>query len=558
MTIKTKVSALVAINILFLLMASGFAIFQMNNIGNEVAGIAERGLPLVNLVSEISARQLEMEVLFERAGRYGALMLMDDHIKTKLQGNVGEFSELGANMEGLINKGVKLVEQAQLATVSASAKQEFGKVSNGLKAIEEHNHQFSQSAGEVFKMLMAGQVMQSEALVDQVSANAEKMAQELDGMMADIEGFTEQAALTAEHHEQTAIKVLIGLVVTVVLLSVAIVVWVVGSLRRSLDWGMQAMARISGGDLSQPVEVESGDEIGVMLKSLEKMRVELASLMKSINQSSMSLSASSEQLAAASEEASQSVYQQKQETDQLATAINQMAATVQEVAGNTGHAADAAQQAEKEAAHGQRAVRSTIESINQLAEDIGQSSTVISQLGQESDNIGMVLDVIRGIAEQTNLLALNAAIEAARAGEQGRGFAVVADEVRTLASRTHDSTQEIQTMIERLQAGARESVKMMEGSRKQMDASVRQAAEAGEVLETVLGAVGRITDMNTQIASAAEEQSAVTEEINRNIEVISDVADQNTVTSHQTAEASTELAQTASELKGMIARFRLA
>ncbi len=219
------------------------------------------------------------------------------------------------------------------------------------------------------------------------------------------------------------------------------------------------------------------------------------------------------------------ILEQKDEVDKVATAMTEMSATVHEVARNATEAAEAAQRADEETTKGKMVVSQAIEAIDLLANEVNDAAQVIHRLEQDSDEIGAVLDVIRGIAEQTNLLALNAAIEAARAGEQGRGFAVVADEVRTLAQRTQQSTQEIQNMIERLQSGAQDAVKAMEQGRSRAQVGVEQAAEAGTSLETIAQAVGTISDMNTQIATAAEEQSVVAEEINLNIVSISDMAD---------------------------------
>ena len=237
--------------------------------------------------------------------------------------------------------------------------------------------------------------------------------------------------------------------------------------------------------------------------------------------------------------------------------MNEMTATVQEVASHAAHAAEAATSARDEAQGGQRVVSANIDAIQRLADEVMQTAELINRLAEDSNAIGTVLDVIRGIAEQTNLLALNAAIEAARAGEQGRGFAVVADEVRTLAQRTQESTSEIQDMIERLQAGARNAVEAMEKGRAGAESSVRQAVTAGESLQAINQAVAAISDMNLQIATAAEEQSAVAEEINRNITTINMVADETAVGAEQTAEASQELARLAMNLQRIVSQFRV-
>jgi methyl-accepting chemotaxis protein len=257
------------------------------------------------------------------------------------------------------------------------------------------------------------------------------------------------------------------------------------------------------------------------------------------------------------DEVSQGVQQQQSQTDQVATAMNEMTATVQEVARHAEEAAGAATNADSQAADGNRVVSATIAAINKLAEEVEQASGVIHKLEQDSENIGAVLTVIKSIAEQTNLLALNAAIEAARAGDQGRGFAVVADEVRTLASRTQKSTEEIESMIEKLQQGARNAVSAMDGSRSRAQTGVDQAAQAGKTLSSITEAVATITHMNNQIATAANEQSAVAEEINRSIVGISEVAEMSAASAVQTANATDELSALAVELRGLVNRFRL-
>jgi methyl-accepting chemotaxis protein len=237
--------------------------------------------------------------------------------------------------------------------------------------------------------------------------------------------------------------------------------------------------------------------------------------------------------------------------------MNEMSATVQEVARNAVEAAEAAKEADNTFHQGKQVIDRVIEAIGELANEVEKAANVIQQLEAESMNIGSVLDVIKSIAEQTNLLALNAAIEAARAGEQGRGFAVVADEVRTLAGRTQQSTQEIEEMISKLQSGANNAVKVMETGKDMTKVGVDQAAAAGEALLTINTAVERITGMNTQIASAAEEQSSVAEEINRSIVSINEVAEQSAAGAQQTAQASNDLARLADQLKALVGRFKV-
>jgi len=232
-------------------------------------------------------------------------------------------------------------------------------------------------------------------------------------------------------------------------------------------------------------------------------------------------------------------------------------ATVHEVARNTSNAANATEVANEEMDKGSQVVTRTVDRISQLAAEVGQSADIIQQLAKDSESVGGVLDVIRGIADQTNLLALNAAIEAARAGEQGRGFAVVADEVRTLAGRTQQSTQEIQEMIERLQTGAVSAVDTMERGRENAQASVCDAALAGHSLESITSSVTSIRDVNTQVASAAEEQSAVAEEIKGSIINISEIAERTALGAQETSRASEHLAELSNRLQSLVGGFKI-
>ncbi|MBI2779856.1 MAG: PAS domain-containing protein [Gammaproteobacteria bacterium] len=274
--------------------------------------------------------------------------------------------------------------------------------------------------------------------------------------------------------------------------------------------------------LMQHIYIGNTHEAGRLQLAITMLQARLRTAMGRITDPAAQLAAAAEQLTAVT----QGTRQQQLEIDQVATAMNEMSATVHDVARNAGQAASAARNADAEAQKGKRVVGDNIDAIDALAAEVERAAQVIQKLEAESGSIGTVVDVIKSIAEQTNLLALNAAIEAARAGEQGRGFAVVADEVRTLASRTQQSTQEIQQMIQRLQSGASEAAKVMVQGRSQAQDAVKQAAQAGESLESITRAVANITDMNTQITSAAEEQSAVSEEINRNIVNISQIGNQ--------------------------------
>ena len=315
---------------------------------------------------------------------------------------------------------------------------------------------------------------------------------------------------------------------------------------------------IAAGNLTEPALEEKGrDEITELTVSINEMSNSLRDMVQRIGGSSEQIASSSEELSAITQQSSQSIYEQQSQTEQVATAMNEMSATVQEVSRSISSTAMAAEEANSETEQGCGIVESAIEAIQKLASRIESAAEVIHRVEKDSEDISTVLDVIEGVAEQTNLLALNAAIEAARAGEQGRGFAVVADEVRTLAGRTQKSTEEINQVIEKLQEGSRQAVEVMNTSREEAQSVVDQARQAGESLATISLAVRKINEMSTQIASAAEEQRATSEEINRNITSISGLANETSAGAQQTAAASEELAQLATDLQGVVAQFRV-
>ncbi|SEO79598.1 methyl-accepting chemotaxis protein [Aquisalimonas asiatica] len=323
--------------------------------------------------------------------------------------------------------------------------------------------------------------------------------------------------------------------------------------RRALD----VANRIADGDLTVDCSSAYKDEVGQLLNAMDRMSDRLQAMMQRITDSASRVASASEQLSSSSEQTRQGARQQSDQTTQVATAMNEMASTVQEVARNTQEASDAARDASTKADEARTVVEGSANGINQLADEVRQASGVIAELEQQSESIGQVLTVIREISEQTNLLALNAAIEAARAGEHGRGFAVVADEVRKLASNTQKSIGDIDAIIEKLQSGTREAVGVMNQGSESAGRNVQASQQAVEVLEGIIAAVTHISDMSNQVATAVEEQTTTAEDINRNITAINDVAAETTSAVDEAAGASQELARLATELQDVVSQFRV-
>lgn len=341
------------------------------------------------------------------------------------------------------------------------------------------------------------------------------------------------------------------------LLGIFAAVIITRQITRPLQQTLEAVNLIASGDLTHSMTITRRDEMGVLQQGIQRMGATLRDLISGIRDGVTQIASAAEQLSAVTEQTSAGVNSQKIETDQVATAMQEMSATVHEVARNAEQASAAASTADKEARDGDKVVGEAVAQIERLAAEVGRSADAMTVLEQESDKIGKVMDVIKAVAEQTNLLALNAAIEAARAGEAGRGFAVVADEVRGLAQRTQQSTEEIESLVAGLQNGTRQVSDIMLSSRSLTDSSVTLTRKAGTSLESITQTVSNIQAMNQQIAAAAEQQSSVADEISRSIMSVRDVSEQTAEASEETAASSVELARLGGQLQTMVSHFKV-
>jgi methyl-accepting chemotaxis protein len=521
--------------------------------------LSPRAQEMLNLMSMMIQAEVEEELNTERRKllldlegmRYALASVVNGiraYLAFKSQSSLDEIKLYSENMNAAVSR-IKL--KPDLLTLDQA---------DALEQFEAQQVKFSEHIKEMInihsseKWRMDSYLIRTEVgpLVNEIGKHVEKM----------VDSLRNQASSTSK---ELASQVGNTISLVGILLVVGVLVGFAGSFLISraivspLLKTKSAMEDIASGngDLTQRIKVNGNDEIAQLANAFNLFASKVQEIVKEVSSITSGVASASERMTVVTDETRKGADRQQQETDEVAIAVNEMAASGQEVARNATAAADAAHNADVAADNGRQVVGHTIEAIDSLAREVKEAGSVIDRVEKDSESIGGVLDVIKGIAEQTNLLALNAAIEAARAGEQGRGFAVVADEVRTLASRTQQSTAEIQTMIERLQSGTRDAVTVMDQSREMAEATVGQAAKAGTSLEEINAAVTTIKDLNSQIACSAEEQSSVAEEINQKVVRISDITDQTAAGAQQTSSASNELNQQAETLKLLIEQFKV-
>ncbi len=556
-SIKAKIISLASFLIVLMLGTTGYALITMNSIGKKMTTIAEQDMPLTKIITEITVHQLEQAINFERALRYGEKMKNNELSRANFNKALSTFNQLNKKVEQELKRGQIVARDAHKFSGSMKERNEFEHVSNLLLDIENQHTIYDNDVRQVFFELSKGNVHQVQELAEKVEKEEEIIDQNLEKLLLEIENFTELSTREAEHDEQRAFKILSIAVFVSIIVGVVSALVIAKVVSTGINAAVNVAKTVASGDLTQKINVYSTDEIGMLFLALEAMQDKLKNMILNIQQSAAELAASAEEMAVVTEQTNKNILQETSEIQQSATAIHEMTSVVGEVARNASSAADSAGNANDEALKGNQIVKQTIASIQQLAQTIENNNSAITQLGNDSNSIGSILDVIKSIAEQTNLLALNAAIEAARAGEQGRGFAVVADEVRSLAQRTQKSTLEIEEMIDKLQMGVKNTVQTMELGQKHAQNSVEQAAQAGATLEVITSAVSNINDMNTQIAAAAEQQTTVTEDINQNITELSQIAEQNSTSVNEMSSTSEEVARMATHLQNLTRQFSL-
>lgn len=537
--LRVKVALPFAITAVALVVIGLFAVSTVRNLVSDTDNIAETYLPSVS------------EILNGDRDLYQAMVAQMAFVDAQFNNEEGK--DYLASFDENAGQALERFNQAV-------ARLEGTGVSDVARGFDTAYERWLSSAQRVLQLAETGDPEQARSLAasetnelfdnlrnyfDEVGAHADAQAQIRAGE-ASSEG--QSSSVTILLITVVAILISIGLFAVFLKMIIASI----GTLRDQLDNIAQGE-----GDLTQRIPVEMDDDLGKLAKSFNLVLENLQSMIGSIQQLTRELGTGASDLARAAKDNNDGVTRQTDSISMVATAINEMQSAIEEVAGNASRAAEITREAEEKGKNGARIIRSSSEQVHRLAAQISKAVEVIRKLSDDSDNITSVLDVIRGIAEQTNLLALNAAIEAARAGEQGRGFAVVADEVRTLAQRTGQSTEDIQTMITTLQTGVADIVSVMETGSKEASETEKLATDAESELKAILEAMANIADVNTSVASATEEQTQVVDEINRSITEINDLATESANRSRDIDGISESLEGYARELESQTGRFRV-
>jgi methyl-accepting chemotaxis protein len=453
-------------------------------------------------------------------------------------------SEAKSKIEYINRQGKGIVDDEILSDLNAETAKVFAQLSGNQSIIILKASQIRHDKAAHTKL------GETERAVIDVNIKMKNLAKNIDS-------FTTQISNSAiESIDDASLKTKL-VVLLAILVAVIVSFAVVKPLTKSLEQVNQALTVLASGDLTHKLDDTGHDEFALLAKNCNRLVDSLRSLIIGILDRSNQLASAAEQTSSITNQTTVSIREQKSQVDQIAAATTELSSSAQQVSMSADHALEQIKQADQETQHMRKIADENKLTILSLADEIGKAGVVINKLHSDSAAIGSILDVIRGIAEQTNLLALNAAIEAARAGEQGRGFAVVADEVRNLASRTQVSTQEIQQMIEVLQKGAQQAVAAMDLGRAQANTCVDKTEQANLALESISQSVHKAFDAGSQIAHAAQEQNLVSQQVSEKLEHIASISEETATGADQTAQSSHQVAQLAEELQASVGEFRV-
>lgn len=532
--IGVRLTLAFAMLVLIMFLLGGASLLNIHKMKQEEREISEQWLPAVEAIADLNLSLMHFRLF--------TLRTLIDSSPEALARSEARLVELEAT--------VNTNQQRYKALISEADEQRL------FDELITTKVAYFAGSQQLLGLVKAGQYEQAKARIEsQLNPLADQMTRQLIELNLINDRGVKDATVQAEAAYEDTRETVIATLAVAVALTVFLAVVITRSITRPLATAVAATERVAGGDLSHQIEIFGRDEPARLLLALKQMQGNLRAAISHIADSAMKLASATEELHAVSEDASRNLQQQNSEIQQAASAVTEMSAAVDEVARNASSTAEASNLSSSLAHQGRDQVRQTVTAIQTMTAEFNKTSARIEGLAEESKDIGKVLEVIRAIAEQTNLLALNAAIEAARAGEAGRGFAVVADEVRALAHRTQVSTREIEQMIARVQTGTQAAVSAMRDSSGHADQSLTLAEAAGQALEKIYERVGQINERNLLIASASEEQAAVAREVDRNIVNISDLSQQSAAGANQTSASAQELARLATDLNSLVTRF---
>ncbi len=513
-----------------------FALSQMSKIRSATEVLADSNVPSIKSLDRFAEVSIRLRVL-----SYRLLVNRDPETQQKTIELMAMRNKQITDAQAIYEKLISTPDERNLYSQYVQLLSQYRQLEDRLKTLTRANN-----IDELQGLLNNEMVNNS----DQMNVVLRKL---VDINTAQLNAVKEQASIEYD----SAFNMVIGLLIAATLLTIVFAWMLIKSITTPIATALLAAETIAQGNLTKPISIDGSDEAGRLLLAMKTMQDKLRDTLQGISGSATQLASAAEELNAVTDESARGLVQQNDEIEQAATAVNQMTSAVEEVARNATSTSQASRSAATSAGDGRDLVQETVSAIERMSGDVQGNAELIISLANESRDIGKVLDVIRGLADQTNLLALNAAIEAARAGEAGRGFAVVADEVRALAHRTQQSTSEIERMISSIQTGTEQAVSSMRNSTERAESTLNIAKGAGQALNTINSAVEEINERNMVIASAAEEQAQVAREVDRNLVNIRDLSAQSTNGANQTSAASTELSRLAIDLNGMVARFAL-
>ncbi|MDC3744216.1 methyl-accepting chemotaxis protein [Pseudomonas syringae pv. syringae] len=513
-----------------------FALSQMSKIRSATEVLADSNVPSIKSLDRFAEVSIRLRVL-----SYRLLVNRDPETQQKTIELMAMRNKQITDAQAIYEKLISGPDERNLYSQYVQLLSQYRQLEDRLKTLTRANN-----IDELQGLLNNEMVNNS----DQMNVVLRKL---VDINTAQLNAVKEQASIEYD----SAFNMVIGLLIAATLLTIVFAWMLIKSITTPIATALLAAETIAQGNLTKPISIDGSDEAGRLLLAMKTMQDKLRDTLQGISGSATQLASAAEELNAVTDESARGLVQQNDEIEQAATAVNQMTSAVEEVARNATSTSQASRSAATSAGDGRDLVQETVSAIERMSGDVQGTAELIISLANESRDIGKVLDVIRGLADQTNLLALNAAIEAARAGEAGRGFAVVADEVRALAHRTQQSTSEIERMISSIQTGTEQAVSSMRNSTERAESTLNIAKGAGQALNTINSAVEEINERNMVIASAAEEQAQVAREVDRNLVNIRDLSAQSTNGANQTSAASTELSRLAIDLNGMVARFAL-